>query len=418
MSIIKTNLKFAFYYFKAFIKWIIISSIVGISGGAIGSVFHILIDEATVLRTQKGFLLYLLPLGGIVITAMYHLFSKKGKIDTNRVIDSVRKDEKIPLVMMPLIFISTIITHLFGGSAGREGAAIQLGGSLGYNAGKLLRLNEEDMHIIVMAGMAAVFSALFGTPLAAAVFALEVVTVGIIHYAAIVPCIISAVTARIIAGLFGISAFGFKGIETCDVTAKTLVAVTLLALLCAFVSILFCISIKRCEKIADRLFKNSYLRAFVGGVIIVFLSLLLGTRDYNGAGVDVIARAMEGDANVEAFLLKILFTAITISAGFKGGEIVPAFFIGSTFGCVVGPLLGLDAPFSAAIGFIALFCGVVNCPIASIILSVEVFGADGIIFFALASAISYMMSGCSGLYHSQKIVYSKFDDKYIDMNTK
>ena len=413
-----TNLKFSLAYFKAFIKWTVLSVIVGILGGILGSVFHICIDKATSLRTDNGFLLYFLPLGGILITAMYRLFSSKGRIDTNRVIDSVRKDGKVPLVMIPLIFISTVITHLLGGSAGREGAAIQLGGSVGYNMGKALRLSEEDMHIIVMSGMASVFSALFGTPLTAAVFSIEVITVGVMHYAAIVPCVLASVTAYLISGVLGLSGVRFSAIAAESISPRNLLAVAILALLCALVSILFCTSIKKSEKIMDKLLKNAYLRAFVGGAVIVLLSMILGTRDYNGAGMDVISRAMGGDASWEAFLLKIIFTAITISAGFKGGEIVPAFFIGSTFGCVVGPMLGLGAPFSAAIGFVALFCGVVNCPIASIVLSVEVFGADGIIFFALASAISYMMSGCSGLYHSQKIVYSKFDDKYIDMNTR
>ena len=160
------------------------------------------------------------------------------------------------------------------------------------------------------------------------------------------------------------------------------------------------------------------MRAFAGGSIIVLSTILLGTYDYNGAGMNVIERAMQGEANPEAFLIKIIFTAITISAGFKGGEIVPAFFIGSTFGCVMGNLLGLNPAIAAAIGFVSVFCGVVNCPIASIVLSLEVFGEEGLIFFALACSISYMMSGCFGLYKSQKIVYSKLDDDYIDITTR
>ena len=167
----------------------------------------------------------------------------------------------------------------------------------------------------------------------------------------------------------------------------------------------------------DKLIKNCYVRAFFGGVIVVALTYLVGTYDYNGAGMDVITRAIEGEAVSYGFVLKIIFTAITISAGFKGGEIVPTFFIGSTFGCALAPVLGLDASLSAAIGFIALFCGVVNCPIASMILSLEVFGIEGMLFFAIACSISYMMSGCFGLYRSQKIVYSKIDDEYIDQNT-
>lgn len=418
MAIIKENFKNTTEYMKAFLKWVLLSVLVGLVGGALGSVFHLLIDYVTELRMEKGFLLYFLPVGGLLIAAMYHLFSSKGKIDTNRVILSVRKDEKVPLVMIPLIFISTVITHMLGGSAGREGAALQLGGSIGYNFGRLFRLNEKDLHIIIMSGMGAVFAALFGTPLTAAIFAIEVITVGVIHYGAIVPCTISALTAYLVSKMFGLTGVRFTGIAFADITPQGLVQVALLALLCAVVSILFCFVMKKCEHIMDKLLPNRYLRVFLGGLAIVVLSALLGTRDYNGAGMDVITRAMDGNANGEAFLLKIIFTAITISAGFKGGEIVPAFFIGSTFGCVAGPLLGMDASFAAAIGFTALFCGVVNCPIASIILSIEVFGVQGLWYFALACAITYMMSGYYGLYHSQKIMCSKINDEYIDIHTK
>ena len=194
--------------------------------------------------------------------------------------------------------------------------------------------------------------------------------------------------------------------------------VVILAVLCAAISILFCVAIKKCEHGMEKLIRNNYLRAAAGGAVIVLLTLVVRTHDYNGAGMEVISRAISGEARPEAFILKIIFTAITISAGFKGGEIVPAFFIGSTFGCVCGSLLGLDPGFAAAIGFVALFCGVVNCPVASMMLSLEVFGAEGIIFFAVVCGVSYMMSGYSGLYKSQKIVYSKLSDEYIDANTK
>lgn len=418
MESVRTNLKFSFNYVKAFVKWVIVAMVVGIIGGIIGSFFHLSIDYVTELRTKYNFLIFLLPVGGIVIALMYRIFSSKGRIDTNRVIESVRKGEKVPLVMIPLIFISTVVTHMLGGSAGREGAALQLGGSIGYNFGKLLHLKKNDMHIIVMSGMSGVFAALFGTPLTAAIFSLEVTNVGVLHYAGLLPCVISSVTAAQIAQRFNLHAVHFAGIEFGSITWDLTVKIILLAALCALVSILFCMVIKKCEHTMDKLIKNSFLRAFAGGAAIVLLTLLAGNQDYNGAGMDIVTRAIEEEANPEAFLLKILFTAITISAGFKGGEIVPAFFIGSTFGCVIGPLLGLNPTIAAAIGFVALFCGVVNCPVASIILSLEVFGAEGLIFFAIASSVSYMMSGCFGLYHSQKIVYSKIDDEYIDINTR
>ncbi len=418
MNKLKGQLKFIFLYAKAFLKWTVIATLVGALGGVIGSVFHISIDYVTELRGSYSWLVFLLPVGGIVITAMYTLFRSKGRIDTNRVIAAAREDEKVPLVMIPLIFISTLITHTLGGSAGREGAALQIGGSIGYNLGKVFRLGEKDIHIIVMAGMSSVFAALFGTPLTAAIFSLEVISVGAFHYAGLFPCIIASIAAYRISLMFGVSPVRFDDVVIDAISAPVMIKVIVLALLCALVSIAFCAAIDKCEHYSAKLLKNKYLRAFVCGVIILALTLALGTTDYNGAGMDVVSRAISGSARPEAFILKIIFTAITISAGFRGGEIVPSFFIGSTFGCIVGALLGINPGFAAALGFVALFCGVVNCPIASIILSFEVFGAQGLLFFAVVCSVSYMMSGYFGLYKSQKIVYSKLDDEYIDVNTK
>lgn len=410
----KENLRNCIDYIKTFLKWTVIAIIVGLISGVVGSVFHICIDFVTEKRIEHDFLIYLLPVGGLLIAGMYHLFTSKGKIDTNRVIESVRENEKVPFVMLPLIFISTVITHGLGGSAGREGAALQLGGSIGYNLGKLFKLSKENIHTIIMAGMSAVFSALFGTPITAAIFSLEVINVGTFKYASLLPCLISSVTAYLVSVRFGLSGVKYLRIAPESIDVFSFLKVAALAVLCALVSILFCVAISKCGKLMKKGIKNQYLRAFAGGCIIVALTLLSGTRDYNGAGMDVIGRALSGDANVEAFILKILFTAITISAGFKGGEIVPAFFVGSTFGCVVAPLLGLDPAFAAAIGFVTLFCSVVNCPLASIVLSIEVFGTEGLLFFAMSCGISYMMSGRFGLYKSQKILYSKLNDEYIE----
>ncbi len=418
MENIKTYLKSATKYLEGFFKWLGISILTGIVGGILGSLFHISIDFVTELRIRYGYLILLLPLGGVLIAWLYKRLAADGRIDTDRVIESVRKNKEIPIIMIPLIFISTVITHLFGGSAGREGAALQLGGSLGCNLGRLLKLSQKRMRIIIMSGMSSVFSALFGTPLTAAIFSIEVTRVGEIHYAGLVPCMVSSFTAYAISRRFGLGGVSFPDIlpEAFDII--TFGKVALLALLCAVVSILFCYSIKLCEKTMNKLFKSGYIKALVGGIAIVILTALVGSQDYNGAGMEIITRAIDGTAEKEAFILKILFTAITISAGFKGGEIVPAFFIGSTFGCVAAPLLGINPSFAAAIGLVTLFCCLVNCPIASIILSVELFGGEGLLFFALSCAVGYMMSGYSGLYHSQKILYSKLDDEYINRYTQ
>ena len=253
---------------KHFVKWITVAALVGCAGGIIGSFFHKCLDFVSEFRGEHSFIIFLLPLVGILIVAMYRVFRSKGAIDTNRVIVAVQSDEKVPLIMAPLIFISTVLTQLFGGSAGREGAALQLGGSIGYNIGRCFGLSKTDLHIIVMAGMSSVFAALFGTPLTAAVFALEVISVGSVRYAGFMPCIISSVVAYMIAIKLGISPVCFDTVISPSVSAEIMLKAILLAVLCALVSILFCVSIKKCELYMERFFKNAYLRAFFGGLII------------------------------------------------------------------------------------------------------------------------------------------------------
>lgn len=416
-SIIKKLKKF-YEYAVFFLKWTAISLFIGGIGGVIGSVFHICIDEATEFRGHNTWLVFLLPLAAVFIRIVYHVFKSDVHLDTNLVIRSLRENNKIPVIMIPLIFVGTVVTQFVGGSAGREGAALQLGGSIGYNVGRMFHIKGNNMQIIVMSGMASVFSALFGTPITAAVFSLEVASVGMLHYTALLPCFVSAIVSYGIAGLFGISPVRFEGIDFGNVTALLVAKTALLSVLLAILSIVFCLVIEKTSHIARKYSPNGYFRAVVCSLLVVGLTFLVGTYDYNGAGMFVVERAMTGRADYFAFALKLLFTAISLAAGFKGGEIVPAFFVGSTFGCVVAPILGINPAVGAAIGFVALFCGVVNCPLASLILSVEVFGTEGILLFAVSCGISYMLSGYFGLYRSQKIVYSKTDNEYIDKNVK
>ena len=410
------KLKSSSNYIRIFIKWALISTVVGAIGGLIGTAFHESVDYVTKVRESNSWLIFLLPMGGLAIVGLYKLCRLNA--GTNRVIESVRSGKKVPILMAPLIFVSTVITHLLGGSAGREGAALQLGGSIGYKFGKLFRLDEKEMRLIVMLGMSGMFAALFGTPLTATFFALEVISVGVIYYVALVPCLFSSLVAYEISLMFGVKPVKFDGINMPQLNAEVFLKVVVLSILCALISICFCTSIKYFDKFIEEKISNEYIRAFVGGCLIILLTLAVGTHDYNGAGMEVISGAMAGNVKPFAFILKIIFTVVTIGAGFKGGEIVPTFFIGSTFGCVMGGLLGLDPGFGAAIGFVALFCGVVNCPVASIMLALEVFGAQSIIIFAIVCGVSYMMSGYYGLYSSQKIMYSKLEATYININTK
>lgn len=397
-----------------FLIWSFIGAVIGAVVGVVGIIFHILLEEVTAFRMSHPWILFLLPLGGLVIAGLYHLLRMQNDRGTNLILIAVRVNEKVSLRLTPLIFISTIITHLLGGSAGREGAALQIGGSIGSFIGRKIKLDEKDERIITMCGMSAGFAALFGTPVAAVVFSMEVITVGIMHYSAIVPSIIAAITATGISMACGVMPTAFTSESVPALSPSGVGSVILLGMFCAGVSVLFCLAMETAGKYYKQIFKNGYIRIFVGGCIVVAITLLLGTRDYNGAGMDVIARAIAGEAEYPAFLWKILLTALTLGAGYKGGEIVPSFFVGATFGCVIGPWIGLPASFAAGTGMAALFCGVTNCPIASVILCVELFGAEGIAYYTLACAVSYMLSGYYGLYSEQKIMYSKMQPEFIN----
>ena len=404
-------------YVAALLKWMAVGALVGGVGGFVGAAFHLGVSYATAVRQAHPWILYLLPLGGVVIAGLYKLCRLEGK-GTNAVIESVHFGKSVPTLLVPLIFVATVITHLLGGSAGREGAALQIGGGIGYRTGTLLRLGEKDLPLATLCGMSGVFAALFGTPLTATVFALEVISVGVLYYAGLLPCITASLTGYYIATVMGVEPTRFT-VDMPALSWPTLGLVTALAVGCALVSILFCRGLHITERLAERWLKNSFLRAAAGGLIIVLATLALGTTDYNGAGMDVIQRAVEqGQADGWAWFLKLAFTAVTIGCGFKGGEVVPSFFVGATFGCAAGGLLGLPPSFAAAVGLVAVFCGAVNCPIASVILSVELFGAGGMAYFAAACAVSYLLSGYCGLYSSQTILYSKLRAEFINVHTK
>ena len=404
-------------YVAALLKWMAVGALVGGVGGFVGAAFHLGVSYATAVRQAHPWILYLLPVGGVVIAGLYKLCKLEGK-GTNAVIESVHFGKSVPTLLVPLIFVATVITHLLGGSAGREGAALQIGGGIGYRTGTLLRLGEKDLPLATLCGMSGVFAALFGTPLTATVFALEVISVGVLYYAGLLPCITASLTGYYIATVMGVEPTRFT-VAMPALTWPTLGLVTALAVGCALVSILFCRGLHITERLAEQWLKNSFLRAAVGGLIIVLATLALGTTDYNGAGMDVIQRAVEqGQADGWAWFLKLAFTAVTIGCGFKGGEVVPSFFVGATFGCAAGGLLGLPPSFAAAVGLVAVFCGAVNCPIASVILSVELFGAGGMAYFAAACAVSYLLSGYCGLYSSQTILYSKLRAEFINVHTK
>lgn len=290
-----------------------------------------------------------------------------------------------------------------------------MGGGIGYWIGKLLRLDEKDQKLIIMCGMSAAFSALFGTPVTAAIFSMEVISVGAMYYSALVPSVLSALVGYCIAIRCGVEKTFFPLAAIPEITIASVVKITLLAILCGLVSVLFCVVMHHTSSLLKKAFPSKYVRIVVCAFVLINLTYIVGSGDFNGAGMGLLEDAVVGGNAVwYAFILKLIFTAITLGAGFRGGEIVPSFVVGSTFGCIVSGILGINSSFASAIGMIAVFCGVTNCPITSMILSIEMFGAEGLIFFAVAVATSYMLSGYYGLYMGQKILYSKDRAEFIN----
>lgn len=413
-EIIKEKVKDNVQKLKASLRWIVFAVMCGVIVGAVGTFFHFCLAEATQLRGSYPQLIWLLPLGGLLIVGAYRLLHDADDKGTNLVIASIYSGERLPLRMAPLIFLSTVITHFLGGSAGREGAALQLGGSIGNKMGEWFRLDEKDRQIMTMCGMSAAFSALFGTPMAAAVFSMEVVSVGVMYYAALVPCVVASLIGHAIAAYFGTGAEVFLLSALPELTVFSAVRVCILAVLCALVSVVFCVLLHETGHLYQKYLRNTYVRIFVGGCIVIVLTLLVGDQRYNGSGIGLIEDCMEGNAAPEMFVMKMLFTAVTLGAGYKGGEIVPSFCIGGTFGCLFGTLTGFSPSLCTAVGMTAVFCGVTNCPITSLLISFEMFGYEGMPYFLLAVAFSYMMSGYHGLYQSQKIMYSKYKTEFIN----
>lgn len=385
----------------------------GIPAGFIASIFAIAIARVTEFRGEHPYVLFLLPFGAVLLAFLYKRYSHGGTTDT--VIEAAQNDRDVPGSMAPLIFFSTVLSHFLGASVGREGAALQLGGSIGNWIGSRLHINSEARRILVMAGMSAAFSALFGTPLAAAVLAMEVSTIGVLHYEALVPCVVAALPAYYISLYLGVEQHPWTVSNIPEFTVSHALLTVVLAILSGLLSILFVAALHRIPQLASRYLKNLYLRSAVMACVLLAMTFLVGSQEYNGSGTDIITACLRGTSPASfAFLFKILFTAVSIAACFKGGEIIPALFIGATFGAWLGPVLGLPMGISAAVAMGCMFCGVTNCPLASLLLCFEMFGFTGRPFYLLCIAVAYVFSGNYGLYNSQKILFSKLQLKRSD----
>lgn len=399
---------------RYFIKWSVLALVIGSVAGAAGTIFSMGVSWATGFRLSHPSMLFFLPVSGLLIVWMYHSFHEEGNRGTNMVIDAISSNERVTPATGPLIFFSTILTHLGGGSSGREGAALQLGGSIGNSFGEWFKLDERDKKIAIMCGMSAVFSALFGTPVAAAIFSLEVVSIGVLYYAALVPCVFSSFLAVGIARAAGLEGehFPVEMIPALDLKAVGLLV--LLGILCAAVSILFCVLLHTAEHTYRKCFPDARVRILAGSFLFIALTLLSGTRDYCGSSMGLIESSIEGSVRYEAFLMKMLFTAVALGAGFKGGEIVPTLCVGAALGCAFGEITGFAPSLCAACGMAALFAGVTNCPITSLVIALELFGYEGMEYFSIIIAVAFALSGYYGLYASQKFVYSKTRTEFIN----
>ena len=398
-------------YIKAFVKWTFGSLLMGALGGVAGALFSHLISYVTDVRMDNEWLLYLLPLGGIVIAFIYRLLKVEHQ-GTNQVFEAVRSEKQVPFTLAPAITLGAGITHLLGGSAGKEGAALQLGGSIATVVGRVFSADEKDRHILTISGMAAAFAAVFGTPVGAAVFSVEVISVGYVSLSALYPSFASALVAYLIAVRLGVHPERFNVDIIPEISAEYILKVSALAAVVAAVSIVFCRAMKHSHKAFEKYITNPYIRAVVGGVIVIVLTFIVGSRDYNGTGMHIIEGIFHGEeVSKWAFLLKIIFTAITMGSGFRGGEIVPTLFIGATLGFTMADAVGMPAALCAAIGMVALFASVTNCPIATVFLAIELFGAEGLLYYALAIFVAFVLSGYSSLYAGQRIVFSKIKEE-------
>ena len=411
---------------KQLLRWTVIIFPVSISIGLLVAFFLWLLDIATAMRWQHLWLIFLLPLAGILIAWLYNAFGKKSHAGNNLIIDEIHQPGGgVPAQMTPLILFTTVLTHLFGGSAGREGTAVQMGGSVASQFAGWFKLSVPDKQILLMCGMSAGFAAVFGTPVAGAIFALEVLYIGRIKYDALIPCLIAGIIAHIACVSCGIKHTQYTIAYTSSSDSFfphisfdliLLLKVIVAGVLFGFASFFFAQLSHFIKNKSIQLIKIKWLIPVTGAVLIVGLSYLLGTFDYlglgvtnpNAEGISILSAFHTGGAGYFSWFWKLVLTAITLGMGFKGGEVTPLFFIGVTLGNVLAVMSGAPVDLLAGLGFIAVFAGATNTPLACTLMGIELFGSENIIYYAVACFTAYYFSGHSGIYNSQRVAVSKF----------
>lgn len=396
-----------------FIRWTAISIVMGTVCGLIGTAFGYGVIYAQRLFKTHSFMLYLMPVAGVLIVLLHQMFHELGNRGTNLILESISSDERIPMATLPCIFISTILSQAVGASAGKEGAALQIGGCIGNYFGDVFHMDERDKKVMIMSGMSGCFGAIFGTPLAAAMFGIEVISIGVAYYAALVPCVFASFIGAQISGALGLHGESFLILHIPEFSLVPALYTVGLGLACALLSVCFCILLHETQHLYKNKIGNVYVRILVAAGLSIALAFIFG-RDYCGAGFNLVEKAVDGESAYLGFLLKMIFTAVALGGGFKGGEIVPTLAVGASFGCTFGLLTGFEPSLCAAAGMLATFVGVTNCPIATMFLGFELFGFEAMPYFAVAVAISFTLSGYYGLYSGQKFTYSKTKAEFIN----
>ncbi len=402
-------------------KWTLLGALVGIGAGSASALFLFLLAYATHLRELHGGLLWLLPLAGALMGYLYYTVGRPVEGGNNLLLEHIhnRDDQtadgaSVPFRMLPLILLTTVLTHLCGGSAGREGTALQMGGTVASGLHRVLRLPSRDYALLLMAGIAGGFGSVFGTPLAGTVFGLEVLTIGRMRYEGVIGCLAASVVGDVVCKAWHIEHAHYVGTVVPTLNAQTWACVIGLGILCGLAARVFSVLTHTVGNFAKSKIRTPYLRPFVGGCVIIALTYLVGTRDYLGLSLPLIARAFTPlPVFPLAWAWKILFTAMTLGSGFKGGEVTPLFGIGATLGNAFAHILGQPTAPYAALGFVAVFAGAANTPLACTLMGIELFGGSLALPLFAACFLSYLVSGHRGIYHAQKLDMLKHGERNV-----
>jgi len=403
MNLLYNNFKESIIILKNFIKWFLLSVLSGIIVGIVISFFLKSLQLATSIRKANPIIIALLPFGGALVSYLYLKYGKDSSKGNNLIIERINKGEAdIPFRMAPLVFFGTFITHLFGGSAGREGTGVQIGASITSKLSKLLKLNKKDTTIIIISGVSSGFGVVFGTPIAGTIFGLEVSTIGKMRYEAIIPCLISSYIGNFIARLFKVqhTHYPMEVVSNSDYTI--FYKVILCSILFGLISKLFSELTHYLKQYFTQLIPKPYIKSFVGGYIVILIALVLQTQMYLGLSLDLLKNSFENSVVGYAFIIKLILTSITLSTGFQGGEVTPLFVIGATLGSFLAPIINLPISFLAGLGMIAVFCGGTKTPLASFAMGLELFGGGNIKYIFITCVISYVFARKSGIYSSQE----------------